>query len=301
MADPDHERADLSGPPDRHRVRARLPHALRGLAGDGGRPWPAPCWRGARAGHSRARVGAGHADRGVSGCRRSPASSLFSRVVVGEWFVASGFFVPENPALGHPWAPRRIRYWPACGARRQLDRRSWRSSACSACSPRGLLIDAGASALVAARAGRRGGAAVGRVPRGAPVPDPLHGAARWRRRRSASALAAGLLAAAWRRSPRAVADDRRGPSSSRRCTAPRRWSPRRSGIGRTPRRGSRSPTCLDRAYDGDDDHGEHGIARALHAGAVARGLRHPRLPPRRQRRHLAERARPGRGRSPAGC
>jgi hypothetical protein len=27
---------------------------------------------------------------------------VFSRVVIGEWFVASGFFVPENPALGHP-------------------------------------------------------------------------------------------------------------------------------------------------------------------------------------------------------
>jgi hypothetical protein len=27
---------------------------------------------------------------------------VFSRVVVGEWFVSSGFFVPENKALGHP-------------------------------------------------------------------------------------------------------------------------------------------------------------------------------------------------------
>jgi hypothetical protein len=26
----------------------------------------------------------------------------FSRVVVGEWFVSSGFFVPDNPAIGHP-------------------------------------------------------------------------------------------------------------------------------------------------------------------------------------------------------
>jgi hypothetical protein len=29
---------------------------------------------------------------------------IFSRVVIGEWFVASGFFVPENPAQGHPYA-----------------------------------------------------------------------------------------------------------------------------------------------------------------------------------------------------
>ena len=28
--------------------------------------------------------------------------AIFSRVVVGEWFVSSGFFVPENKALGHP-------------------------------------------------------------------------------------------------------------------------------------------------------------------------------------------------------
>lgn len=28
---------------------------------------------------------------------------LDSKITVGRWFVASGFFVPENPALGHPW------------------------------------------------------------------------------------------------------------------------------------------------------------------------------------------------------
>ena len=26
-----------------------------------------------------------------------------SKVTVGAWFVSSGFFVPENPSLGHPW------------------------------------------------------------------------------------------------------------------------------------------------------------------------------------------------------
>jgi len=30
------------------------------------------------------------------------AFSAFSRIVIGSWF-ASGFFVPENPAQGHPW------------------------------------------------------------------------------------------------------------------------------------------------------------------------------------------------------
>jgi len=29
---------------------------------------------------------------------------LFSRIVVGEWFVSSGFFVPDNPVRGQPWA-----------------------------------------------------------------------------------------------------------------------------------------------------------------------------------------------------
>ena len=32
------------------------------------------------------------------------AFAVFSRVVIGEWFVASGFFVPENKALGSPLA-----------------------------------------------------------------------------------------------------------------------------------------------------------------------------------------------------
>jgi hypothetical protein len=31
------------------------------------------------------------------------AFGVFSRVVIGEWFVANGFFVPENTALGHPF------------------------------------------------------------------------------------------------------------------------------------------------------------------------------------------------------
>jgi hypothetical protein len=31
------------------------------------------------------------------------AFGVFSRVVIDEWFVASGFFVPENTALGHPF------------------------------------------------------------------------------------------------------------------------------------------------------------------------------------------------------
>ncbi len=48
---------------------------------------------------------------------------------------------------------------------------------------------------------------------------------------------------------------------------------RRSSIAPTASAGAPSPTCLQRSYDGTHDHGEHGIARALHAGAVARRIR----------------------------
>jgi hypothetical protein len=49
----------------------------------------------------------GAATRDVSAIAVYPAVAIlafgvFSRVVIGEWFVASGFFVPENKALGDP-------------------------------------------------------------------------------------------------------------------------------------------------------------------------------------------------------
>ena len=42
------------------------------------------------------------------------AFAVFSRVVVGAWFVASDFFVPENKALGDPIDGGRAR---SAGAR----------------------------------------------------------------------------------------------------------------------------------------------------------------------------------------
>jgi hypothetical protein len=50
----------------------------------------------------------GEAMRRVAAVAMYPALALvgfaiFSRVVVGQWFVSSDFFVPENKALGHPW------------------------------------------------------------------------------------------------------------------------------------------------------------------------------------------------------
>ena len=36
---------------------------------------------------------------------------IFSRIVVGRWFVSSGFFVPENAALGDPLLAARQIVW----------------------------------------------------------------------------------------------------------------------------------------------------------------------------------------------
>ena len=91
-----------SGLPCRLGLRARLPDPLRSLAGDRERA-------------GRRRVGA-LAARPAARRRRSrdvgavavyPAVAIvgfaiFSRVVVGAWFVGSDFFVPENKALGDP-------------------------------------------------------------------------------------------------------------------------------------------------------------------------------------------------------
>jgi hypothetical protein len=36
---------------------------------------------------------------------------VFSRIVIGQWFVSSGFFVPENKALGDPWLAAKEIAW----------------------------------------------------------------------------------------------------------------------------------------------------------------------------------------------
>ena len=71
-----------------------------GLWADGGRPVPT----------SRSAV------RRAAGVAVWPAAAiagflLFSRIVVGEWFVSSGFFVPENPAQGRPLRRRSPVWW----------------------------------------------------------------------------------------------------------------------------------------------------------------------------------------------
>ena len=84
-------------------VRARLPDALRGLAGHRSRALAAAAW---------ARWRRGDAPAAAVAARRRPSPSIppsaivgfavFSRVVVGAVVRVSGFFVPENKALGQP-------------------------------------------------------------------------------------------------------------------------------------------------------------------------------------------------------
>ena len=121
-------------------------------------------------------------------------------------------------------------------------------------------------------------ASVARVPRGPSVPHPLHGrlldrgAGRSppdRRRRPPDAQAGRVAVAA---SPRV---SRWSPSSVRRSIPRRRWSSRRSGTAE--RAGaSRSPTACSGPLSGENDHGQHGLARPLHAGDCRRAGFHLR-------------------------
>jgi hypothetical protein len=72
--------------------------------------WPVTACALAGAGWTRWRLGEPMSDvvRHVAAITVYPLLALigfaiFSRVVVGQWFVSSDFFVAENKALGHPW------------------------------------------------------------------------------------------------------------------------------------------------------------------------------------------------------
>ena len=85
-------------------VRARVPDALRGLAGDGRRRSSAAVWALWRRGDAAARARS-RASRAIAVYPAVADRSrflIFSRIVVGAWF-ANDFFVPENPAQGHPF------------------------------------------------------------------------------------------------------------------------------------------------------------------------------------------------------
>ncbi len=121
------------------------------------------------------------------------AFAVFSRVVVGEWFVTSGFFVPENKSLGDPLLALKEVGWG-------VKMLSGTATIWIAAIGLGAMTIAG---LVSARRSRRAhrgvarrirGAALVGVREGSPVSDPLHGAARRdrgdRRRRPRGAFSA---------------------------------------------------------------------------------------------------------------
>ena len=168
--------------------RARLPHAIRSVARRPTQRWPRPPGRaGAAASPCAARYGAWL--RSPSTRRsRSSASPFFSRVVVGQWFVSSDFFVPENKAQGLPvaaageivWGTTQLSGATLVGAGRR--RRGVLLVVL------GLAVRRRASIPHPRRAGRHGCRAVAGVSRRPPVPHPLHGPAdrvRGRRRRRA--------------------------------------------------------------------------------------------------------------------
>jgi hypothetical protein len=82
--------------------------------------WPVTATALTAAGWVRWRGGEPFADalRGIARIALYPAVaivgfSIFSRVVIGEWFVSGGFFVPENKALGDAWLAAKEIGWGA--------------------------------------------------------------------------------------------------------------------------------------------------------------------------------------------
>jgi hypothetical protein len=61
-------------------------------------------WIRRRAGNSWAQASVDAVRIGVLPAAAVVGFMAFSRVVIGEWFVSSGFFVPDNPAKGQPFA-----------------------------------------------------------------------------------------------------------------------------------------------------------------------------------------------------
>ena len=96
--------ASASGLPQRGRLGlcARLPDALRSLARDRGARSAAAVWARWRHGQPLADALRQVAPIAVYPAVAIVAFAIFSRVVIGQWFVSGGFFVPENKALGDP-------------------------------------------------------------------------------------------------------------------------------------------------------------------------------------------------------
>jgi hypothetical protein len=230
--------------------------------------------------------------RDVAGIAIYPALAIagfaiFSRVVIGEWFVSGGFFVPENKALGDPmmaaaeigWGARMLSGAPltwlgAAGAaiaailglarRRRADMLIAVALLGTAAIPWAAFLDGHPFRIrymvpLMAIEAIGAGLAAGLVP--------------GRRARAAGAVALLVLAVYELRPLDAAAP----------MVVEAQWdrpnAPVRARV-----------TAASRPHAGRQDHGEHRIARPLHAGGGRVGIRAARFSARRQRRPLARRA-----------
>ncbi len=219
--------------------------------------------------------------------------AIFSRVVVGQWFVSSDFFVAENKALGHPWVAVDEIAWGRATAQ-------WRVAHCRGFCGRRAARGVGPDAASRGRAHR---ALARHHPPRSPGPRSSKGT------RSASAT--------WCR------------SSSSRQSRPACWLVRCPGVARgspapslllalaaydlrpldlaapmvveaqwdrpnAPLR-ARVTACLGAPGGGVKIMASMGSLGPLHAGSVRVRLCPARLPARGQRRHLAGRASKTRG------
>ncbi len=222
-----------------------------------------------------------------------PAAALLwfvvhSKATVGAWFVTGGFYVPDPIYQHHAVAVSGAVWWGLRALGSEVLARAaalavpllaywwWRRGL----APSAVVALAwlGVAALpwyaffqghplrirymvpLVVASAVLVGLAVGRLPRWRAAVAALLLCGIWWTTRPFDARAAMVLEAQWDR-PKSVA--------------------RRAVTG-----------CLPAPGGDRDRDGEHGLARTLHAGAVARRLRATRLPARRQRRPLARRARP---------
>ena len=237
--------------------------------------------------------------------------AFFSRVVVGQWFVSSDFFVPENKAQGLPMAARRR---DRRGARRELSGRAlvgagrrWRALLLVAL---GLAAPPARAFLIPVAL-----AATAAVPwlaflEGHPfrirymvplIAFEARGGRRLRRAGRRARADAGVRRSAGWPSFRPCSSAASPSSRSVRSIRRRRWSSRRSGIARTSPSGSRSRGACARATTAAAIMASMGSLGHYMQETSRDGFDAARFPARRQRRHLAGGARTARGRTPAGC
>ena len=217
-----------------------------------------------------------------------PASSSSAASSAAQWF-ASGFFVPENPALGHPGAAAN----QILTGVRSLGG-NWTTVVALVgllgLLARGLLIDAGAFTLVALAP-----AAAAAVPWVAFLQGHPHRVRYMVPLLAAQAIGIGAAASRWRQAaPVAaavlmiVAGLELAPMyGAAPMTAEAQWD--------LPNAAARHQVtaCLDREYDGTTIMASMGSLGHYMQELSRSRIGDQRLPPRRQRRHLAERHRPG--------